>query len=91
MKRRISATTRAQAAMICDVGALNRWAPIGEDARRLLMERDFGVRLSLAAQDLAYGAWCAAANVVGLALTDAEAAALLRAGWSPGDAVRGLP
>lgn len=91
MKRRISAATRRDAILICDVGALNAWSPLMEENRRWIMRRDFGVVVSQQAARLSWLAW----SEVRWRLpydrapreVDAEAAALLRSGWSPGDAV----
>jgi hypothetical protein len=94
MMKKINKIVREQAALLCEVAALNVWAPKTEGYRAFVLKENYGINVSRRAVVLAGQAWHAVYIIVGEAGTGevgrvrhAEAASLLRSGWSPGDLV----
>lgn len=86
--KRISKKTRDQAILICAIAASN---PDLRSAYATIRRQIGGRRVHGAAKELAIDAWSAVWDLSeGLFYVDAEAAALLADGWSPGDPVEVL-
>jgi hypothetical protein len=85
--KRISERTRREAILICQIGASM------PDLSNLYITISWHLWIGgrRAAADLANEAYCAIGSGMPWQERDAEAAALLETGWSPGDPVEVLP